>query len=60
MSMLDNSLEARQQIRASSWCGSWVPPFTDTSMLMQLDLSFLPAWASKEEHAANTSLTITT
>ena len=57
-SLLDNSLEARQQIRASAWCGSWVPPFTDTSMLMQLDLSFLPAWASKEEHAANTSLTI--
>jgi hypothetical protein len=56
--LIDNSIEARHQIRACSWGHVWVAPGTDTSDIPPLDLSFLPSWALHQEKQQRHGLTV--
>ena len=48
--LLGNSLEARLQIQRCNFAHVWVAPGTNTRELPALDLSFLPAWATRNEN----------
>lgn len=56
--LIDNSIEARHQIRACSWAHVWVNPGTDTSDIPPLDLSFLPSWALHQEKQQRQGVTV--